>query len=203
MFFVYFSFKGSFWQGYSPEKRLKILQALEKKMAKKQSRPEVKVEVYPDPDWPSLGMFEVKGGKQTLFINEKLIWNPQLRFFAMETIIHEGRHAYQYYVITNKKINWYNFKEKRWKANWEGYIPSSESEAAYNIQAVERDAQSFTLKMLKKLSYKYRHEQAFRVTLRANQDRFDQSEFDARRAFGRFYKQKINKTIKERSTYEK
>ena len=199
MFFVYFRFRGSIWQGYSPEKRLKVLQALEKKMAKKQGRPMVKVEVWPDPEWASLGMFEVRGNNKTLYINEKLVWNHQLRFFAMETIIHEGRHAFQYYVITNKKLRWYNFKEKRWRDNWAGYIPSSENEAAYNVQAVERDAQSFTLKMLKSLAYKYRNEEAFKATLRANQERYEQSEFDARREFGPFYKHKINKRIKNKS----
>jgi len=201
MLFVFFRFHGAIWENYPPQKRLKVLQALEKKMAKKQGRPWVNVEIHPDENWPNLGMFQVRGNRQVLYINNNLVLNHAYRFFAMETIIHEGRHAYQYYVINNKNLHFYNVKERRWKENWKGYIPSEENLTDYNIQAVERDAQGYTLKMLKRLAFKFRNEEAFHAALYANQRRYDDSEFEARKKYGAFYKRKIDKKISSKNDY--
>lgn len=195
MLFVFRRFKGAIWQRLSPDQRLMVLQALEKKMAKKQRRPWINVVVYPDSEWKSLGMFYAQNDEQVLYVNEKLLLNHDLRFFALETIVHEGRHAYQYYVINNKKLHFYNFKERAWKNNLRGYIHSGDDATDYNIQAVERDAQAYTIKFLKSVAYKYRGERAFQYTLQANQQRHEQSEYDAVKRYGWFYKMKIDKKI--------
>ncbi|MCR5553719.1 MAG: hypothetical protein K6F08_03155 [bacterium] len=195
MLFIFSKFKGAHWQNYSEGKRLKILQALENKMARKQHRPKVQVRVYPEPEWNNFGVFISENGEQTLFIRQDLIENNDYRFFALETIIHEGRHAYQFYIVKNKKLHFYNFKEKAWKRNWEGYILSEESNVDYNMQAIERDAQSYSINFLKKIAYKYSGERAFQFTFKAIKKRYEESEFEARKTYGLFYKRKINKKI--------
>ncbi|MBQ7579307.1 MAG: hypothetical protein IJT25_02105, partial [Clostridia bacterium] len=198
--FIYSKFKGSHWQNYSIEKRLKILQALENKLAKKAHREPLPVIVHPDPNWNCFGMFQVQSGKRILFINENLLYKHELRYHALETIIHEGRHAYQYNVI-NSKISPLNFKAKAWKKNYEGYFSSNTDATIYSFQPIERDAQKFTIKMLKKLAYKYRNDEAFAQTLKANLYRYEQAELDAKKEYGLFYKHKINKKIESQKEH--
>ncbi len=199
MFFIYSKFKGSYWQNYSPNKRLKILQALEKKMAKKLHRPVLPVIVDPQLDQNCFGLFEVKNNKEHIFINENLLYVHELRFFALETIIHEGRHAYQYYIINKKHISPFNFKAKQWRKNWQGYFTANENKTIYSMQAVERDAQKFTIKMLKSLAHKYKNEKAFEITYLTNLKRYEESELNARKEYGLFYKSKINRKIENKT----
>jgi len=199
MLFVYSKFKLRNWSRYNSRKRLKVLQALENKMAKKSHRDPVPVVVHERSDWNCLGMFTNDRGKQRLIIHENLILNPAYRFHALETIIHEGRHATQYAMINKEEIPWWNFKAKRWKKNFQGYISSSEDNILYNNQEVERDAQKYTINMLKKLEYKYYKEDDYYKTLKRNEYRYDKAEQDARNKYGIFYKQKMRRKINKRS----
>ena len=115
----------------------------------------------------------------------------------METIIHEGRHASQFAVV-NKKLKWYEFKKKQWQKNWSNYFTSSEDRVMYNNQAIERDAQHFTIKKLSRLQRKYRKERDFAYTLHANIARYENAEDAARKKYGIFYKFKINKNVRDK-----
>lgn len=197
MWFIYSKFKYKKWNKLTPDKRLEVLRALEKKLAKEQNRDPIDVTVYPDPTWQSFGMFRTNGGKRQILIHEDLIYNPELRFHALETIIHEGRHASQF-VVVNKKLKWYNFKERRWKKNWQNYFSSSEDNLMYNNQAIERDAQQFTIKKLSRLARKYRNERDFAYTLHANKMRYENADDDARKKYGMFYKFKIDRNVRNK-----
>lgn len=118
----------------------------------------------------------------------------------METIAHETRHAYQYTII-NRDLKWYEFRAKKWKRNWMGYFNSSADSVMYNNQSIERDAQKYSLKILKKYRGKYAGEKDFQDTFNAVQYRYDQADLDARKKYGFFYKHKIEKNIKDRSNY--
>ena len=198
MLFVYSKFKGSHWQHYTPDKRMQILQALEKKFAKKFHRPVLPVLIYPENNWNCYGMFAISNNNQYLYINDILLYKHEYRFHALETIIHEGRHAYQYFIINKPKVNFFNFKAKQWQKNWKGYYSSTESPTIYTMQAIERDAQKYTIKILKSIAHKYKNEKAFYATLKANIDRYEQGEILAKKQFGIFYKHKINKAINEK-----
>lgn len=200
MFFLYSRFKGSWWQNYSANKRLKILNALEKRMAKKLHRPVLKIDIYPDPNWNCYGMFEAKNNCSHILINENLLYRDELRFHALETIIHEGRHAYQHMIINKKKIGFFDFKAKAWQKNWKGYVTSNDNATVYSMQSVERDAQKFTINMLKSLAHKYKDETAFKNTYRSIIARYENSEIAARREYGLFYKSKINKMIAKKKS---
>ena len=176
MLFIYNKFKQRKWNRYSSAKRLKILQALENKLAKKNHREPVTVVVHERSDWNSFGMFSVENGKKMIYVHENLLLNPAYRFHALETIIHEGRHATQFVAINKPKLHWWNFKEKRWKANFQGYVSASEDQLLYNNQEVERDAQRYTIKMLQKLEYKYHNEEDFYKTVKRNINRYESAE---------------------------
>lgn len=201
MWFVYNRFKLRKWGKYSSSKRLKVLQALEEKMAKKNHREPVNVVVHERSDWNCLGMFTTSGDSKKIYIHENLILNPSYRFHALETIIHEGRHATQYEIINNGKLKWWQFTAKRWKNNFHSYVSSSEDRVLYNNQEVERDAQKYTIKWLRKLSYKYKNEKDFQNTLRRNEYRYENAENEARKKYGLFYKSKMRKKIEKRNKY--
>lgn len=198
MLFIYGRFKLRRWKRYSSSKRLRILQALENKLAKKNHREPVDVIVHERSDWQSYGMFSISNGSAKIYVNENLILNPSNRFHALETIIHEGRHATQYLSATRENLRWWNFRAKRWKRNFDSYVSSSEDKLLYNNQEVERDAQKYTIKMLQKLEYKYAKEKDFHTTLKRNLYRYEQSELDARKKYGIFYKHKMRKKMEKR-----
>jgi len=199
MWFVYSRFKLRKWGRYSSQKRLRVLQALENKMAKKNHRDPIDVVVHERSDWNCLGMFSASGDQKRIYVHENLILNPSYRFHALETIIHEGRHASQFEIINNGNLKWWQFTAKRWKSNFQGYVSSSEDKVLYNNQEVERDAQKYTIKWLRKLARKYRNEEDFSKTLQRNEYRYEKADQEARKKYGLFYKFKMRRKIDKRS----
>lgn len=195
MLFLFSKFKGRKWNKYSAKKRYKILVALEKKVAKSLKLEPLELVIKEDDKWNCFGAFTVVDEKQNIVINSKLITEPLFRFHAIETIAHETRHAYQYEIVS-KDLKWYQFTAKKWKQNWEGYFSSSVDNVIYNNQVVERDAQKFSIKFLKKHKYSDRE---YKLTLRAIIDRYEEAEDNARREYGLFYKQKIERNIRKNS----
>lgn len=184
---------------YSEAKRQRIIERVEKKQAKKLHRPILPVVVNTSPTCPYYGMFENNHGNQILHINLKLLNTPSLRFHALETILHEGRHAYQYNIIKNKKIRFFEFKKKRWKQNYSGYITSNEDELFYSMQPIERDAQRYAIKKMEKLRFKFRNERDYFLTMEAMKNRYIETEKQLKEKHGIFYNYKLKKKIKKKS----
>lgn len=200
MFFsIYNKFKIKNWMRYSEAKRQRIIERVEKKQAKKLRRPVLPVVVNTSSSCPYYGMFENNRDKQVLHINLKLLTNPSLRFHALETILHEGRHAYQYNIIKNKKIHFFDFKKKRWKQNYSGYITSSEDELFYSMQPIERDAQKYAIKRMEKLRFKFRNERDYFSTMEIMKNRYSETEKQLKEKHGIFYNHKLNRKIKKKS----
>ena len=198
MLFLFSKFKQKKWILLSPNKSIKVYNALEKKFAKKQHREPLNVIIHPDSNWKPLGMFTNTRGKRIIYLRQDLIDDPKMRFHGMETILHEGRHAYQYQTI-NKPLHWWQFRAKKWRKNWQGYIPSAESSAAYNNQSVEQDAQKYAYNRMLKLAGKYKNDEDFERTMHTNEYRLEYADDIARKEFGRFYKFKINRMIDKKS----
>lgn len=194
MLFLFSKFKRKKWLKLGPEKRLKVLVALEKKVAKNLKLEPLKMELSEDENWGCFGAFTVSGNMKKIVLNTNLLYEPKFRFHAMETIAHETRHAYQHNLIS-KDLKWYEFTAKRWKRNWGAYFSSTVDEVMYNNQDIERDAQKYSIKFLKKHKYK---DQDYIDTLAAVCYRYDQAEIDAKKKYGFFYKHKINKNIKDK-----
>lgn len=196
MWFLFSKFKLKNWKKYTPERRFVILQALEKKVAKKLELEPLKLEINYDENWNCFGAFTTVGKERKIIINANLIEEQRFRFHAMETIAHETRHAYQHSVVS-KKLKWYQFRARSWQRNWTSYFSSSSDNVMYNNQAVERDAQKYSIKFLKK--HKYPKEEDYVNTLEAVLYRYNQAELDAIKEYGMFYKFKIEKNIKNKN----
>lgn len=197
MLFVYSKFKRNKWLKLGPEKRLKVLIALEKKVAKKLKIDPLKLEIHEDENWGCFGSFSVDESGKKISLNTNLLYEPRYRFHAMETIAHETRHAYQH-TIVSRDLKWYEFTAKKWKQNWSGYFSSTTDDVMYNNQAIERDAQKFSIKFLKQHKYP---DQDYIDTLNAVCYRYDQAEIKAKKKYGFFYKFKIEKNVKNKSKY--
>lgn len=197
MLFLYSKFKARKWLKYSYEKRFKIFVELEKRIAKKLKIEPVKLEIKYE-DWNCFGAFTTDTVNRKIVINSILLEQPKYRFHGMETIAHETRHAYQFSVIS-RKLRWYEFTAKKWRENWAGYFSSSSDNLMYNNQAVERDAQKYSIKFLKK--HQYNNDSDYIKTYNAVIDRYERADEDARKKYGLFYKQKINRNVRKNSRY--
>lgn len=195
MWFVFSKFKSKKWLKCSYQKRFKVFAAVEKKVAKKLNIEPVKLEINYDNDWNCFGAFTNEGGKPKILINSILLEDVRYRFHGLETIAHETRHAYQFNLVS-RKLKWYEFTAKRWQRNLQGYFSSSADNLMYNNQSVERDAQKFSIKFLKK--HRYEGDKDYERTLRVVEERYDKADDDARKEYGFFYKLKIEKNIKDK-----
>lgn len=196
MWFLFSKFKERKWKKYSYEKRFKIFVALEKKVAKKLKIEPIKLEIKYE-DWNCFGAFTTDSVNKKIVLNSILLEQPKYRFHGMETIAHETRHAYQFSVIS-RKLRWYEFTAKKWRENWAGYFSSTTDKLMYNNQAVERDAQKYSIKFLKKHKYE---DLDYKNTLDVVIDRYERADEDARKKYGIFYKHKINKNVRKNSRY--
>lgn len=198
MFFLFSKFKLKKWNKLSYEKRFKCFVAVEKKVAKEFNISPIKLELNYDENWNCYGAFSVSNGKKRILLNSRLIEDPRLRFHVLETISHETRHAYQFSVV-NKDLRWFEFTAKKWKRNWQGYFSASGDSLMYNNQSIERDAQKYSIKFLKRYRWKYRNEKDFKETFDAVFGRYDTADDKARQRYGIFYKWKIERNIRKKS----
>lgn len=197
MLFVFSKLKLKKWKKLNPDQRYNVFVAIEKKVAKWLGIQPLKLEIKYDGDhWNCFGAFTTSGGNQKILINENLLHEQKYRFHALETLAHETRHAYQYSLIS-RDLKWYEFTAKKWKRNWFGYFSSASDNLMYNNQSVERDAQKYSLKILKKYKDKYNSEEDYKNTYNAVLYRYNKADEDARKEYGIFYKHKIEKNIKK------
>ncbi len=198
MLFLFSKFKLKKWKKCSHEVRFRAFVELEKRIAKKLKLEPLKLELRYDDDWNCFGAFTVNNGKKKIVLSSRLIDDVRYRFHAMETIAHETRHAYQFTVV-DKELKWYEFTAKRWKRNWQGYFSSTTDSVMYNNQSIERDAQKYSIKFLKKYKGKYKNEQDWANTFNAVVYRYEHADDEARKEYGWLYKMKIESNIKKKS----
>lgn len=196
-FSIYNKLKLKNWFRLSPGKRQRVFEKIEQKQARSQNRKPLSVVIKSDDNWPYLGMFEVVGNKKLLYLNKQLVTESKKRFEGLETIFHEGRHAYQNELVTtNKRLG---LRAKRWKQNFEGYFSSKEDVTLYSYQPIERDAQKYAIKKMKRQWLRFRKEEDYTITLQRMVARYEQAEKQARQEHGFFYKFKINRRIRKKS----
>lgn len=202
-FSIYNKFKLRKWRKLTPGKRQQILEQVEEKQAKKLNRPTLPVIINDNPNWNSYGMFEAKGSTEHLILSINLLTQENLRFHALETIMHEGRHAYQYHQTNSTSGGLFaKMRAKKWKENYGGYITSSEDQLTYSMQPVERDAQKYAINQMRKMRFRFRNEDDYIITLEAMEYRYNETIKRMRQKHGIFYRQKMNKQIKEKNRFK-
>ena len=137
-FLTYRLFRSRKWNYMSVSGRQKALQRLEYIESKRLGREELSINIVPMPE-NMLGQCDYKG--KAIYLNEQLLSTPNMQFIAMITLFHEGRHAYQYSVVSNKKHISRFSKAYKWKQNMQNYIryDGHDKFSYYSMQEVERD----------------------------------------------------------------
>lgn len=201
MFFfsIYNKFKLKKWEHLSPAQRQKVLEKVEQKQAKRLNRHPLPVIMKTDATWNCYGMFAVENGKQLLYLNIRLITEPHLRFHALETIMHEGRHAYQYKLASSTDIGFFDFRAKKWKQNYGGYINSNEDRLFYSMQPIERDAQKYAIRQLSSMKFRFGGEEDYQNTLRSMVFRYEETVKQLKEEKGLFFRQKMYKKIRQKN----
>lgn len=160
------------WSKLSLEERAAVLNRIEQKISEIEHRPAVRVFVE-DMKANSLGYHS--NTEHKIALNAKYVGanNPNLHREVLDTIIHEGRHAYQRYNVDVKCIHESASEVKQWEKNFYDpewgyysyrgqkiYIPFSDGKIhdvgfrLYANQPVEIDARNFASDVLARLESK-------------------------------------------------
>lgn len=189
-FITYNKFRRKKWEKLSLDKRAKAFQELENIQAKKLDRPVYNVEFSDCLNESFLGKCDSKN--KIIQLNKNFILKPNLRFLGMETLFHEGRHAFQCNCCFGDKEPKKFTKAYKWKKNFEGYIDGNKDKYSfYSMQPVERDACKYALKRLKSFRFRYRNESLFFKTYERRAQDYEETKLLAKKELGIFYKYKI------------
>ncbi|HNR95919.1 MAG TPA: WXG100 family type VII secretion target [Anaerolineae bacterium] len=126
------------WSKLTGEERLQVLQTVENKLAEAQGRPAVTIELA-DLDANQRGEFS---DNEKIRINKDHLSSGDLHS-VLDTVGHEGRHAYQWWVVQNKGVEEEEQRFKEWSDNVAdgNYLRAEEvGFRRYRLQPVEYDA---------------------------------------------------------------
>lgn len=126
------------WQELEDPERLDTLQQVENEMAGVQGRPSVEV-VADEMSRGSFGYFDgasIHVGAEALQ-DENVAEN-------VDTIVHEGRHAYQQYAVDHPGFHSDHEQVQAWDENFDNYLTAEMyGQEAYQNQPVEADAWNY------------------------------------------------------------
>lgn len=199
----YIEFETSMWSKMSHDQRVDALQGLENSMAAEQGRPPRNIKASDLPP-TRRGQYSPKD-PSNLQVNNSLINSSDGNYQAMQTTIHEGRHAYQDDCVTGIATPQPQDKGKveTWSHNMPGrggvYNNADKmGYPAYRYQPIESDANSYAKDKLNSIGSQYSQDPAFRqfCAQRDAQDRY--SEAVAKNTYGNDYEQVIKQDIDKR-----
>ena len=160
------------WTRLSPKERVEVLNKVEQGIAEIEHRPSLRVdsELMPPKSLGYQSSVAHKIALNSMYINAN---NPQIHREVIDTIIHEGRHAYQHFNVDVKCIHESSYQVEQWRENFYdpkyGYyrycgqkieIPFGENkhyDAAWRLyyyQPVEIDARKFSGDVMNRLEQK-------------------------------------------------
>jgi hypothetical protein len=127
------------WETFDPSERLTALQQVEETLAAIQGRPSIGVHAESvDPD--VAGAFD---GERITINGEHLRGGMPVEELV-DTIIHEGRHAFQQYAVEHPGFLTDAAVTRTWAENFATYLdPETYGQELYQTQPVEADAWSY------------------------------------------------------------
>ena len=138
------------WKNLNCEERLDVLRELEEEVAEIAHRPvcDIRMEDLGDPSTHKGYCIQNQcGNNSTITINSECLADNSMSEFldTLDTVIHEGRHAYQNYNLDHREVNPNTELTADWRQNMEeGYhSPELFGFRAYWNQPVEADARDF------------------------------------------------------------
>lgn len=140
------------WKELSVEERADVLQKIENSVAEVAHRPSCIINVKPLGE-NNYGFFDSETGEIT--VNSNYLTSSYEDYSeCLDTIIHEGRHAYQNYNVYYEQVHPNSKDISDWDSNWNlnGYQdPQTYGFEAYWNQPVEADAREFAEKIKNRL----------------------------------------------------
>lgn len=139
------------WELLSPNERLNILQNAEYQIANIEHREPCPILVKELPE-NEFGFYSPY--TRTITVNERYLNDSDFNSYkeTLDTLIHEGRHAYQDYNLTEREVHPRSGEVNNWKWN-ENEIGYQNADKfgfeAYAMQPVEADARAFADDVLK------------------------------------------------------
>lgn len=128
------------WEQLTPRERLETLQTLEDKLAEIQGRPPVPVRAVETPQGEN-GHYSTETRDITLNIRNLESNEPNQRLELIDTIAHEGRHAYQHYATEHPGFHPDKAQVDAWRENFKDYEDGTKDGLmAYRLQPIEADA---------------------------------------------------------------
>lgn len=147
------------WRALSSEDRMQVLNSLEKDIARIEHRRPVPVYAVPlrEGNWGGYDPTD-----KTITINSAYLddssQNPEIFKEILDTLIHEGRHAYQDYNMNEREVHPRHSEIDSWRENESrGYYGGDASELGarlYRFQPQEIDARQFAQDVIEKLNTK-------------------------------------------------
>lgn len=129
------------WESANSEERLGALNEVEQRMAEHQGRPAVEVRIQ-EAGGGSFGFYDHDGKR--IFVGSYALAHAGAQE-NVDTIVHEGRHAYQYHAVEHPGFHPDENEVAAWRENLkpENYVRFEEDPELYANQPVERDAWAY------------------------------------------------------------
>lgn len=139
------------WKELSFEERIEVMQKVEDSISEIAHRPPCEVNVK---NLPELHFGYYSPNSYDITLNSRYIQSDSYTDYkeCLDTIVHEGRHAYQYYNLTEREVHPREGDLTNWKSNeFEYGYQDAETcgFAAYWLQPQECDARAFAEDVLK------------------------------------------------------
>ena len=149
---LYMLFTQDKWQSLTEESRLAVLQEVENRRARIDGRPSIRVEKGRHKEFEETGYLGY-------YLHQDRVIRVHFGYLegkspektgaqALETILHEGRHAFQYYVLDKGVTNDSPIILKEWYTR---RILSQNDTVLYSVQPVEEDARRFARREMMKI----------------------------------------------------
>jgi len=132
------------WDSLSPDERVATLQNIEDRMAGIQGRPAVEIYVDDTLEPNTFGGYDPETG--TITVNASHLDSDMPVDEFIDTIVHEGRHAYQDYAVKNPGVHADAEQVNSWAENMQpgNYLrPEDYGQEIYEHQPVEDDAWNY------------------------------------------------------------
>ena len=143
------------WKNSTPEERLNTLKSMEVRIAEISHRPSCEIHTKSMSEG-HLGYYSP--GTKTITLNSNYLKGDYESYKnCLDTVIHEGRHAYQDYNLTHRQVHASPGDITNWKINQQGYGYQSAERFGFKLywmQPVEADARKFAEDIVKKFESK-------------------------------------------------
>lgn len=124
------------WEHLDATERLDVLQDTENRMAEIQGRPPVSINAQSMP----AGVYGGYNRGEGITLSEEHLMSNDIHEIT-DTIVHEGRHAYQDYAIQTPGFLADTELVDTWRDNWDNYLTAEEyGQELYASQPIEADA---------------------------------------------------------------